>query len=414
MRLNRRNFLAASGAGLGTLAMPAVLRAAPGEPVRIGLITTLSGPGQVYGQYIQDGAEIAVARLNAEGGAGGTPIELIVRDDKNSPEGALTAFRELTGDGVKLFAQGTFTANLLATLPHLEEADVTLMVVGASSLAITHEAFSPRAFRLGYSSPMCFGGYGSLMAQKYPEINDWALVRSDVQALKDITDAFSAGLRREAEAAGRTATFQEPVLLPYGGSDFRNQISRVSNAGVPGLFNCLQGADAISYYKQARSFGLVKKFGVVCDSANELAIAKAMGNNTPESLWSWTAWYPQGVTANPISDAVHKAYIEKRGDEHPNWYVGVSHDCITTLVHSIASTNSISAADLVPSLETEEPLGAVGTIRFRKEDHAFAGDLNFIRFGKDDSDPKGWRVFETAQIAGEGFLEPATPGKPLA
>jgi branched-chain amino acid transport system substrate-binding protein len=413
MHLNRRKFLAATGVGLGTLAMPSILRAAPGEPVRIGLITTLSGPGQVYGQYIQDGAEIAVARLNAAGGAGGAPIELIVRDDKNSPEGALTAFRELTGNGVKLFAQGTFTANLLATLPHLEEADVTLVAVGTSALAVTHEAFSPRAFRLGYSSPMCFGGYGSLMAQQHPEINDWALVRSDVQALKDITDAFSTGMTREAEKAGRKVNFQEPILLPYGGADFRNQISKASNAGVPGLFNCLQGADAISYYKQARSFGLEKKFQLMCDSANELAIAKAMGNNTPQSLWSWTAWYPQAAKNNPISDAVHKAYVEKRSDDHPNWYVGVAHDCITTLAHSVTKTNSISAVDLVPSIEQETLQGAVGNIHFRKDDHAFAGDLTYIRFGRDEADPKGWNVFDTVQIPGEAFLEPATPGKKL-
>ncbi|SUY28117.1 amino acid/amide ABC transporter substrate-binding protein (HAAT family) [Aminobacter aminovorans] len=413
MRLNRRHFLTTSAAGLGTLAMPGILRAQQGEAVRIGLITTLSGPGQLYGNYIKDGCEIAVERLNAAGGVNGAKIELVVRDDKNSPEGAVTAFRELTGNGIKLFAQGTFTANLLGTLPLLEEADVTMIMVGASALALTHEAYNPRAFRLGFSSPMCFGGYGTLMAQKHPEIEKWATLRSDVTALADITNAFTRGLKAEAEKAGRKVEVLDPVLVPYGGADFRNQISNIIGSGAPGLFNVLQGADAISYYKQARTFGLDEKFKVLCDSANEFAIAKAMGANTPASLWSWTGWYPAANKGNPVSDEVHKAYIKLRGDEYPNWYIGVSHDSILTIANAVAKAGSLDAAKLIPTIETETPQGALGKIQFRKEDHGFAGDLTYIRFGRDDKNANGWSVFETAQLPGAEFLEKATPGSKL-
>lgn len=410
--LNRRNLLLGSAAALGTIAMPAVLRAQSG-PLRIGLVTTLSGPGQVYGQYIKDGSELAVARINAEGGVNGQQIELVVRDDKNSPDGALAAFRELTGNGIKLFAQGTFTANVLATLPLLEENDVTMLVVGSSALAITHEHYTPHMFRLGYSAPMCFGGYGHLMAERFPEIENWALLRSDVQALADITNAFSAGLVKKTEADGRKVNLQEPILVPYNGADFRNQISRVSNSGADGLFNCLQGADAISYYKQARSFQLDKRFKLLCDSANELAVAKALGKNMLESTWSWTAWYPQAMKENAASDALHKAYTDLRNDPYPNWYVGVAHDCIATLAEGVKVTNSTASADLIPAIEDISFQGATGNVTFRKEDHGFAGDLTYIRFGRSESSETGWEVFDTVQIAGADFLEPATPGKPL-
>ncbi|WP_378942920.1 ABC transporter substrate-binding protein [Mesorhizobium sp. ANAO-SY3R2] len=413
MKLNRRHFLTASAAGLGALSMPGILRAAQGDTVRIGLITTLSGPGQLYGNYIKDGSEIAVERLNAAGGVNGSKIELVVRDDKNSPEGAVTAFRELTGNGIKLFAQGTFTANLLGTLPLLEEADVTMVMVGASALALTHEAYNPRAFRLGFSSPMCFGGYGTLMARKHPEIEKWAMLRSDVTALGDITNAFANGMKKESEKAGRKVELLDPVLVPYGGADFRNQISNIIGSGAPGLFNVLQGADAISYYKQARTFGLDQKFKVLCDSANEFAIAKAMGANTPASLWSWTGWYPLANKDNPVSNEVHQAYIKLRGDEYPNWYIGVSHDSILTIAHAVGKAGSMEASKLIPTIETETPQGALGNIKFRKEDHGFAGDLTYIRFGRDGKNANGWSVFETEQLAGEEFLEPATPGKKL-
>jgi len=410
--LNRRHILLGSAATVGALSMPAVLRAQSG-PIRIGLITTLSGPGQVYGQYIKDGAELSVARINSEGGVNGQQIELVVRDDKNSPDSALAAYRELTGSGIKLIAQGTFTANVLATLPLLKDDGVTSLVVGSSALSVTHENFTPNMFRLGYSAPMCFGGYGHLMAERFPEINKWALVRSDVQALADITNYFASGLMKKAEADGRKLELQEPILVPYNGADFRNQISQVSNSGADGLFNCLQGADAISYYKQARSFQLDKRFKLLCDSANELTVAKALGKNMLESTWSWTAWYPQAMKDNPSSDALHKAYTELRNDPYPNWYVGVSHDCIATIAEGIKATKSIEAADLIPAIENLSFQGATGNVTFRKEDHAFAGDLTYIRFGRSDTTETGWEVFETVHMAGAEFLEPATPGQKL-
>jgi len=410
--LNRRHILLGSAATVGALSMPAVLRAQSG-PIRIGLITTLSGPGQVYGQYIKDGAELSVARINSEGGVNGQQIELVVRDDKNSPDSALAAYRELTGSGIKLIAQGTFTANVLATLPLLKDDGVTSLVVGSSALSVTHENFTPNMFRLGYSAPMCFGGYGHLMAERFPEINKWALVRSDVQALADITNYFASGLVKKAEADGRKLELQEPILVPYNGADFRNQISQVSNSGADGLFNCLQGADAISYYKQARSFQLDKRFKLLCDSANELTVAKALGKNMLESTWSWTAWYPQTMKDNPSSDALHKAYTELRNDPYPNWYVGVSHDCIATIAEGIKATQSIEAADLIPAIENLSFQGATGNVTFRKEDHAFAGDLTYIRFGRSDTTETGWEVFETVHMAGAEFLEPATPGQKL-
>lgn len=413
MTLNRRNLLKISGAGALTLGAPTVLRAAGGGTVRIGLITTLSGPGQLYGDFIKTGCEIAVDRINAAGGVNGKMIELVVRDDRNSPEAALTAFRELSGAGIKLFAQGTFTSLVLATLPHLETADVTMVVIGTSSLAVTHESYSPRAFRIGYSSPMCFGGYGHLMADRYPEYDRWAVAQTDIQALKDITAAFADRLTKTAASQGREILFEKPQLFPYGGANFRSQISNLMGSKAKATFNCLQGADAISFYKQARSFGFEKKFSRICDSGNELSIAKAMGRKTPENLWSWTAWYPQGSTDNEMSNAVHAAYKARTQDEYPNWYVGVSHDAITTLARAVETTQSESATDLVPALEAISYQGAIGNIAFRKEDHSFAGDLLYINFGRDTDSEQGWSVFETAKLNGVDFLEPASPGRKL-
>ncbi|MBP2316604.1 ABC transporter substrate-binding protein [Azospirillum soli] len=411
--MKRRTVLTGLAAGAGILAAPGILRAQDSGPVRIGLITTLSGPGQFYGNHIQTGAEIAVERINKAGGVAGRPLELVVRDDKGNPNTAVTVFRELSGSGIRLFAQGTFTALLLATTPLLKEANATMVMVGPQALALTHEAFTPNAFRLGFSSPMAYGAFGALMARRFPDIGRWAIMMSDVAALRDIARYFEVGLKREYAALGRSEPeVMNPVLATFGAADYRNQISTLMGSGAEGLLNVLQGTDSVSYYKQARTFGLDGKFKAVADSGNELSIAKAMGGNTPRSIWGWTGWY-QDAAPNPVSREVLDAHIRRTGDGYPNWYVGVAHDSIAVLAAAVAATGSTDSAALIPTIEAGNTMGCTGTIAFRKDDHTFVGDVTFVRFGRETGDPKGWRVFETATLPGDRFVEPATPGKPF-
>ncbi len=53
------------------------------DPVKIGVITTLSGPGGYLGQDVRDGMKMAI---DMEGGKlGGVPVELVVEDDAGKP-----------------------------------------------------------------------------------------------------------------------------------------------------------------------------------------------------------------------------------------------------------------------------------------------------------------------------------------
>ncbi|MCB1462943.1 MAG: ABC transporter substrate-binding protein [Nitratireductor sp.] len=410
MKMNRRNVVKAGLAGASVLAMPYVARSAMGT-VRIGLITPLSGGGELYGNYIKSGAEIAAERLMKQGALGGAKIELVIRDDKGTPDGALTAFREITGDGVKLIAQGLFTSGLLATLPLLKEVDGTLVMVGPGSLPVTHEAFTPHAFRMGYTAPTFGGGQGALMAKKHPEANKWAFIRTDLSSVEDISGYFRLRLKEEAEKAGRSVELMDEILVPYKTADFRNQASQIAGSGADALFTTIQGADNITFYKQARGFNLDQRIGLMCDSGNELAIARAMGKTTPKSLWSWTGWYPYADPDNTASIEAVTMYKERTGEEYPSGFFGFAHDSILSLVDGLEKAGSTDSAKMIPAIESSTPTGCLGKISYRPEDHTFAGLLTFIRFGADESDPKGWKVFEVEHLNGADYLEPPTPGK---
>jgi branched-chain amino acid transport system substrate-binding protein len=116
----------------------ATTSAAPpsGEPVRIGVLTSLTGPFTPWGVQVRDGMQLAVDELNAAGGIDGRPVELSVVDDQSNPEEATSGLERLAEEGVVAIG-GTISSDVgLATSRLAEELQLPLFLVKAGSEAI--------------------------------------------------------------------------------------------------------------------------------------------------------------------------------------------------------------------------------------------------------------------------------------
>jgi len=124
--MNRRTFLATSTAaasGLaamaGGLATPAI---AQGASLRIGMITTLSGPGGYLGQDIRDAFQLAADM--EQGRLGGQAVQISVEDDALRPgQGKAIAERFLKNDRIRLFTGVVFSNVLGAVAPDVLDGD---------------------------------------------------------------------------------------------------------------------------------------------------------------------------------------------------------------------------------------------------------------------------------------------------
>ena len=96
MNVSRRELLAGSAAVVGAsaagLPRPAV---AANEPIRIGWLTTLTGPGSAPGIGFNRGVEFAANAINAAGGVKGRMIEVVTRDTQGDPTKCVNATQEL-------------------------------------------------------------------------------------------------------------------------------------------------------------------------------------------------------------------------------------------------------------------------------------------------------------------------------
>jgi branched-chain amino acid transport system substrate-binding protein len=109
-------------------------------PVKIGVLTPLSPPGDASGgQFIVRGAKMAAEDINARGGVlGGRKIELIVEDDSGTPEKGLAAFRKLaTQDHVSAVIGQYHSSVTLAVQALADEYKIPIFATQATAGAIT-------------------------------------------------------------------------------------------------------------------------------------------------------------------------------------------------------------------------------------------------------------------------------------
>lgn len=80
------------------------------DPVKIGLVETLSGPQAASGQMYRAAVRYAIERMNAEGGWNGQPVQLLEYDNQGGPAGAADKVKAAVADGVHLVVQGASSA----------------------------------------------------------------------------------------------------------------------------------------------------------------------------------------------------------------------------------------------------------------------------------------------------------------
>ena len=99
----------------------------PLAPFRIGVMESLTGPGETYGTVSLQAKQMAVDEINAAGGVGGRMLELVVEDSKCNAQDSITAYRKLTDvDGVRIILGTSCSGAMLGAAPLAEEDQVVM------------------------------------------------------------------------------------------------------------------------------------------------------------------------------------------------------------------------------------------------------------------------------------------------
>jgi branched-chain amino acid transport system substrate-binding protein len=227
--MSRRTLLAAA---LGTAGFALHGHALAADPIRIGLVTALSGQSALGGEAITRGLTVAIDEINAKGGLlGGRKLELVRRDDEGNPAKGLVAARELIfKEKVAVLFGGLDTPVSMAIVPLANQEKVPFMGPWAAGTAITRNGANPNfVFRVSAVDEIVDVGMlehaqKSFKGSKYGMIlvnNSWG-------------ESNEKGLHAALEAKGMKAVGVEK----FEGNDVDvvPQLTRLKAAGADTLF----------------------------------------------------------------------------------------------------------------------------------------------------------------------------------
>ncbi len=138
--------LAGCGGSASAPASKSEQPAASKEPIKVGVVTSLTGPAAATGQQVAAGVKLAALEWNAKGGINGRPIEVDVEDDQYKPSDALNAYNKLSAQKPVAVFLPTFSQLVMALEPNVKAAAIPHFT-SATGTVITKSG-NPWFFRL--------------------------------------------------------------------------------------------------------------------------------------------------------------------------------------------------------------------------------------------------------------------------
>jgi branched-chain amino acid transport system substrate-binding protein len=214
------------------------------EPVKIGMITTLSTKAGYLGEEIRDGFQLAI---DQEGGKlGGIPVELLVDDDGRKPEKAKQiADRFIQRDKVKILTGIVFSNVAIAVVPKVVEQDVIYVSANAGPSLLAGKGCHPNYFNVAYQNDNLDEVVGKYVTEA--GFKNVYLLAPNYPAGKD----HLAGFKRYYEGA-----IAGEVYTKLGQSDYAAEIAALRAAKPDAVFFFLPGGMGINFIKQYAQAGL--------------------------------------------------------------------------------------------------------------------------------------------------------------
>ncbi|MFV1998962.1 MAG: ABC transporter substrate-binding protein, partial [Acidimicrobiia bacterium] len=233
-----------------TAAEAATTTAAPAntEPIKIGLLTSLTATFAPWGVSVRDGMRLAVEEINAAGGVDGRPLELIERDDQSNPEEGASGLERLIEDGV-VAAGGIISSDVgLSTARIAEELEVPLFLVKAGSDAIltTESRYTFRSCLP--AAPMIAGPIA-----QFAEANGITKVGAIVA---DYAWGQAVKSALETEFAGIEGVELQIEVAPVPEKDFSAYLRRLDEFNTEIIVATGHPPGGVSITKQSDDFGM--------------------------------------------------------------------------------------------------------------------------------------------------------------
>ncbi len=232
---------------LAVLAACAALTTAhAADRVKVGMLSTLSGPGAGLGIDIRDGFNLALKHTG--GKLGGLPAEVVIADDQASPDAAKqTTDRLLKRDRVDFMTGVVFSNVMLAVGQPIFDAKTFYISANAGPSQYAGEQCNPYFFNVAWQNDNLHEAVGKTVADK--GFKRVALLAPNYPAGKDALTGFKRFYKGEVV---------QEIYTRLGQLDYAPELAQVRAAKPDAMYIFLPGGMGINFIKQYVASGLSK------------------------------------------------------------------------------------------------------------------------------------------------------------
>ncbi|MGH3359286.1 MAG: branched-chain amino acid ABC transporter substrate-binding protein [Nocardioidaceae bacterium] len=307
-------------------------------PIKLGMVAPMSGSSSAIGPYMQNGAQLAVDEINADGGVDGRDLELVVEDGACESSAAASAANKLVTEKVTFSVGGYCSGATLPTLPIFERADIPMIIPAANSNELVDQDL-PNVFLIN--------GTGTQQADAaLTHIEDEgatnvALMDDNTSYSTDIAD-LTADLLEESggpDLAGRES-------VTPGESDYSANVSAILDTDPDFIYWTGYYQEGGLIIRQLRQSGYDGQI-MVADGSVDAKLADIAGVKNAEGVLATMTQTPQTI---PGAEDWIKRYQDEFGSE-PGPYSTQAYDAVRLSAEAIEQAGSTDSAGLIEALE---------------------------------------------------------------
>ena len=293
------------------------------DRVKVGFVSTLSGPSSALGVDIRDGFQLAV-KLNG-GKLGGLPAEVIVSDDQFKPDVAKQLFeKNIKRDKVDFMTGVVFSNIMLAALPEALDNKVIYISPNAAPSSIAGKDCNPLFFAVSWPNDAYHEAAGQYANTR--DLKSVYLVAPNYQAGKDSLAGFKRTFK--GTVAGENYT-------KLGQLDYAAELAEIRAAKPQAVYIFLPGGMGINFIKQYVGAGLGKDttlllpgFSADQDVINPVGAAMA-------GLFNTAHWSPDFTNAANVKFV---AEFQKEYKRVPTLYASQGYDAALLIDAAVRDT----------------------------------------------------------------------------
>ena len=357
------------------------------EKLKIGLITTLSGPPAALGVQQRNGLQLALKALGNK--LGGREVELIIQDDELKPDVAISKVKAFVERDKVDFVVGPVFSNILIAIMKPATDGAFLISPNAGTSNFAGKECNANLFVTSYQNDQVHEVLGKYAQDK--GMKKVFIMAPNYQAGKDSLAGFKHYFKGE---------IADEVYVPLNQLDYSAELTKIAAASPDAIFVFLPGGMGVNFVKQFRQAGLADKITFLSAFTVDESTLPAQ-QDAAVGFFGGANWAPN--LDNPQNKAFVAAY-EKEYNQVPGSYAFQAYDAVQLIDSALKQTggktdNKDALRAALMKADFKSPRGA---FKFNTN-HYPIQDFYLVKVAKR---PDGKFQTEIAQKVFENYADP--------